>query len=49
MYIAEICLKGSMSQKFDTGLSFCLMLCRRRDFEKIIPNTHKSYLLFVIK
>ena len=34
MFIAEICMKGSVSQNFDLGLSFCFMLCRRRNFEK---------------
>ena len=33
-YIAEICSEGSVSQNFDLGLSFCFMVCRRRDFEK---------------
>ena len=34
MCIAEIYMEGSMSQHFDLGLSFCLMLCRRWNFEK---------------
>ena len=34
IYIAEICLEGRVSQNFDLGLSFCFMVCRRRDFEK---------------
>ena len=31
---AEICFKGSVSQNFDKGLSFCFMVCRIRNFEK---------------
>ena len=27
MCIAEICMKERLSQNFDLGLSFCLMLC----------------------
>ena len=41
MCIAEICIAGSMSQNFDLGLSFCFMLCRRRNFEKKIQKNTK--------
>ena len=34
MCIAEICMEGSMSQNFELGLSFCFILCKRRDFGK---------------
>ena len=34
MCTAGICMEGSMSQNFELGLSFCLMVCRRRTFEK---------------
>ena len=27
MFIAEICMEGSISQNFDLGLSFCFMHC----------------------
>ena len=41
IYIAEICLEGSMSQNFDLGLSFCFMVCKRRDFEKDYKKSQK--------
>ena len=28
IHSAEICFKGSLSQNFDIGLSFCFMVCR---------------------
>ena len=34
MFIAEICMEGSVSQNFDLGFSFYFMRCRRRHFEK---------------
>ena len=34
MCVAEICMEGCLSQSFDLGLSFCLMLCISRHFEK---------------
>ena len=34
MYIAKICLEGRVSQNFDIGLRFCLMVRRRWNFEK---------------
>ena len=34
MYIAKICLEGSVSQNFDIDLGFCLMVCKRWNFEK---------------
>ena len=34
MFLAELCMEGSVSQNFDLGLSFYFMLCRRRHFEK---------------
>ena len=34
MFIAEICMEGRVSKNVDLGLSFCFMLCRRRNFEK---------------
>ena len=30
----EVCSEGSVSQNFDIGLSFCVMLCRIWNFEK---------------
>ena len=38
MCIAEICMEKSLSQNFELGLSFCFILCKRRDFgeKKII-------------
>ena len=41
IYIAEICLEGRVSQNFDLGLSFCFMVCRRRDFEKKYKKSQK--------
>ena len=41
MCIAEICMKGSVSQNFDLGLSFCFMQCRRRHFEKKVQKSQK--------
>ena len=32
--IVEICLEGRVSKNVDKGISFCFMVCRRRDFEK---------------
>ena len=49
MCIAEICMEGIVSRNLDLGLSFCFMLCRRRDFEKEIQTNHKSYPFFIIK
>ena len=34
MYIAKICLEGRVSQNFDIGFRFCLMICRKWNFEK---------------
>ena len=45
MCIARICMEGSVSQNFELGLSFCFMVCRRRNFEK--KNTKKSQKLSV--
>ena len=41
IYIAEICMEGSMSQNFDLGLSFCFMVCRRKHFEKKYKKSQK--------
>ena len=41
MCIAEIWMEGSVSQNFDLGLSFCFMLCRRRNFEKEYKKSQK--------
>ena len=41
MYISGICMEGSVSQNFELGLSFCLMVCRRRNFEKKYKNSQK--------
>ena len=41
MCIARICMKGSVSQNFELGLSFCFMVCRRRNFEKKLKNSQK--------
>ena len=37
----EVCLEGSVSQRFDTGLCFCVMLCRRCNFEKLCKKYQK--------
>ena len=34
MCIAGLCMEGTISQNLELGLSFCLMVCRRRNFEK---------------
>ena len=34
MCIARICMEESVSQNFELGLSFCFMVCGRRNFEK---------------
>ena len=41
MCIAEICMGGSVSQNFDIGLSFCFIVCRRRNFEKKYKKSQK--------
>ena len=41
MCIAGICMEGSVSQIFELGLSFCFMVCRRRNFEKKYKNSQK--------
>ena len=40
-HIANTHLEGSVSQKFDIGLSFYFMLCRRLGFEKKCKNMTK--------
>ena len=43
MYIAKICLEGRVSQNFDKGLRFCLMVCRRWNFcHKIKTKAHTN-------
>ena len=34
IHVAETRLEGSVSQNFDIGLSFCVILCRRLNFLK---------------
>ena len=34
-------MKGSVSQNFELGLSFCFMQCRRRHFEKKVQKSQK--------
>ena len=41
MCVAGICMEGSVSQIFELGLSFCFMVCRRRNFEKKYKNSQK--------
>ena len=41
MCIAEICMEGSVSQNFDIGLSFCFIVCRRRNFERKYKKSQK--------
>ena len=48
IHLAETHLEGSVSQDFDIGLSFCFIVCRRRELGKM-TETCKSYLFFVIK
>ena len=39
--IAEICMKGRVSQNFDFGLSFCFMPYRKRNFERKYKNSQR--------
>ena len=40
IHVAEIRLEGSVSRKFDIGLSFCFILCRRlKKIQKITKVT----------
>ena len=48
IHIAETCFEGSMSQNFDIWLSFCFVVCRRRNIGKY-DKIHKSYLFFYHK
>ena len=41
MYIAGICMERTLSQNFELGLSFCFMVCRRRNFERKYKNSQK--------
>ena len=41
MYIAGICMEVGISQNVELGLSFCFMVCRRRNFEKEYKNSQK--------
>ena len=41
MCIDGICMEGSMSQNFELGLSFCFMVCRRRNLGKNTKNSQK--------
>ena len=46
MCIPEICMKGSMSQNFDLGLSFCFMLVRRWNFGEKYKKSQKLPVLY---
>ena len=46
MCIADICTEGSVSQIFDLGLSFCIMVCRRRHFEKKYQKSQKLLVFY---
>ena len=46
MFIAEIFIEGRMSQNFDSGLSFCLILCRKRNFEKKYKKSQKLRVFY---
>ena len=51
--IAEMCLEEGIYQNVDTGLRFCFMVYRKREFKKNSPKlqkvTHKiSYLSLYI-
>ena len=39
--IVEICMEGSVSQNLDLGLSFCFIVCRRKNFEKKYKKSQK--------
>ena len=41
MCIAEICMEGRVSQNLDSGLSFCFMPYRKRNFERICKKSQK--------
>ena len=49
LHVTKVCLEGSMSQHFDIGLSVCLMLCKRSNFEKINGNKYQKFPFFVMK
>ena len=49
IHSAEICFEGSVSQNFDIGLSFYVMVCRIWNFGKKNAKNHKSYPFFAIK
>ena len=52
MCIVRICMQGRVSQNFELGLSFCFMVCRRRNFEKKIQKNYdlnnKSETCFIV-
>ena len=39
--VGETHMEGSMSQNFDNVFSFCLIVCRRWDFVKILKKSKK--------
>ena len=41
IHIGETCFEGRVSQNFDLGLSFCFIVCRRREFGKYNKNSQK--------
>ena len=48
IHVVEVYLEGSVSQNFDIGFSFCLMLCRRLNFEKN-DRKHQKFAVFCHK
>ena len=48
IHVAEVYPEGSVSQNLNIGFSFCLMLCRRLNFEKN-DKKYQKFAFFVIK
>ena len=44
--IAEACSEGSVSQNFDILLSFCFIVCRRREIVKYDKKSQKLPVFF---
>ena len=46
MFLAELCMEGTVSENFDLGLSFYFMLCRRRHFERKYRKSQKLSVFY---
>ena len=44
IHTAETCFEGIVSQNFDLGLSFCFLVCRRREIGKYNKNSQKLHV-----